>query len=204
MFSLSFICLIFENLHFNFISWHFKWHWLSSSFISNFYSQRNTRIERYKLDETIPRVTKICKMNWKGASISLKGWMIGSWSRRYHGFAYSVDSGGQPGHAPPIIKMGANPFFAPPIIRREFFIFYKKHERKQKQRQRKKNTKKVEYILNEGCTFLRKSCRWKKGHQKFLRIEGFFQNFFENVVWKYIFPKFLPPNIYDKSTPLLY
>ena len=24
-----------------------------------------------------------------------------------------VDSGGQPGHAPPIIRMGANPFFAP-------------------------------------------------------------------------------------------
>ena len=62
----------------------------------------------------------------------------------------------------------------------------------------------------------------KKGHQKFLRIEGFFKNFFENVVWKYIFPKFLapqylwpkflppnicdpnfcPPNIYDKSTLL--
>src|SRR6218665_3940133 len=35
-----------------------------------------------------------------------------------------VDSGGQPGHAPPIIKMGQNPFFAPQIIRREFFNFF--------------------------------------------------------------------------------
>ena len=34
-----------------------------------------------------------------------------------------VDSGGQPGHAPPIIRMGAKPLFCPPIIRREFFNF---------------------------------------------------------------------------------
>src|SRR6218665_3576895 len=35
-----------------------------------------------------------------------------------------VDSGGQPGHAPPIIRMGGkNPFLPPPIIRREFFNF---------------------------------------------------------------------------------
>ena len=30
---------------------------------------------------------------------------------------------GQPGHAPLIIKMGANPIFCPPIIRQEFNVF---------------------------------------------------------------------------------
>src|SRR6218665_3566949 len=35
-----------------------------------------------------------------------------------------LDSGGQPGHAPPIIKMGAKKPFCPPIIRREFFLVF--------------------------------------------------------------------------------
>ena len=50
---------------------------------------------------------------------------------------------GQHGHAPPIIKRGQNPFLCPPLIRLEFFIFFylKKHESKQKQRQRKKGSK---------------------------------------------------------------
>src|SRR6218665_2992193 len=45
---------------------------------------------------------------------------------------------GQPGHAPPIIKMGAKPPFAPNYQTRIFYFFIlKKHERKQKkQRQR--------------------------------------------------------------------
>jgi len=59
-----------------------------------------------------------------------------------------------------------------------------------------------------------KSCRWlKKGHQKFLRIEGFFQNFLrmlsENIFSLnfcstiFVTQIFAPPNIFDKSTPLV-
>src|SRR6218665_217473 len=57
--------------------------------------------------------------------------------------AIGVDSGGQPGHAPPIIKMGGqNPFLAPPIIRADFLfcsIFVKKNmkERRNREKERK-------------------------------------------------------------------
>ena len=84
-------------------------------------------------------------------------------------------------------------------------------ESRKRDKERKIQRKGTKFWMKGGNFW--KSCRWlKKGHQKFLRIEGFFQNLFENVVWKYIFPKFLPPpifcdpnfcppNIYDKSTP---
>src|SRR6218665_787422 len=53
-----------------------------------------------------------------------------------------VDSGGKPGHAPPIIKMGQNPFFAPPIIRREFLFFlFKKNMKESRNRDKERKYK---------------------------------------------------------------
>ena len=66
--------------------------------------------------------------------------------------------------------------------------------------------------MNEGCKFLKKSCRLKKGPQKFLRIEGdfvpnFFRMLFENIFSQNFCPpifvtQIFAPNIYDKSTPV--
>jgi len=55
-----------------------------------------------------------------------------------------VDSRRQPGHAPPIIRMGANHLF-PPIIRGEFF-----ENHKRKQRQRNKNRKESKEAKERG------------------------------------------------------
>ena len=47
-----------------------------------------------------------------------------TYSHKHIHTSIGVDSGGQPGHAPPNNEDGGqNPFLAPPIIRREFFIF---------------------------------------------------------------------------------
>jgi len=130
-----------------------------------------------------------------------------------------VDSGGQPGHAPPIIKMG-KPLFCPSNnqtrICNFFYLKKIKHERKQKQRQRKKNTKKREYIFNEGCHFL-KSCNMlmtkKRSSEILENRRGFFQIFCRMLSENIFFPKIFAPhpifvtqiyasNIYDKSTPV--
>ena len=98
---------------------------------------------------------------------------------------------------------------APPNNQTRIFyiikFFIKKHERKQKQRQEKKIQRKRSQFWMKGAHFF-KSCRWlKKGHQKFLRIEGMLcENIFSiNFCPPNICdPNFCPPNIYDKSTPL--
>src|SRR6218665_3873137 len=99
---------------------------------------------------------------------------------------------GQPGHAPPIIRMGGqNPFFAPPIIRREFcnFVYLKKINMKES-RNRDNNTKRTEYILNERCQFCKKSCRKKRSSEILERIEG---NFFKIFCLKVNLPKIFAP-----------
>jgi len=52
--------------------------------------------------------------------------------------------------------MGGKTPFLPPNNQTIIFLFKKINMKKQKQRQRKKNTKKREYILNEGCKFCKK------------------------------------------------
>src|SRR6218665_2656484 len=75
------------------------------------------------------------------------------------------------------------------------------------------------YIFNEKCTFFRKKLsmtkkkkKEKKGRQNFFReLKGTFKDFFLKIYFPKIFappnicdPNFCPPpNIYDKSTPLM-
>src|SRR6218665_664572 len=67
-----------------------------------------------------------------------------------------VDSGGQPGHAPPIIRMGAKPLFYPPNNQTRIFLFCLFKKNMKESRNRDNNTKKTEYILNERCKFCKK------------------------------------------------
>src|SRR6218665_4028630 len=92
-----------------------------------------------------------------------------------------VDSGGQPGHAPPIIKMGAKPLFCPPNNQTRIFIFFylKKKMKKAETETKKENTKKREQILNEGYNFLKKSCRGLKKVIRNFYNRIFKQNFLE-------------------------
>src|SRR6218665_1187757 len=87
-----------------------------------------------------------------------------------------VDSGGQPGHAPPIIRMGGKPLFCPPNNQTRFFNFvYLKKINMKESRNRDNNTKKTEYILNERCKF----CKKKLSTMRiFERIEDNFSRFF--------------------------
>jgi len=110
--------------------------------------------------------------------------------------------------ATPIIKMGVKPLFCPPNNQRRifyFFIFYKKNMKVSRNRDtERKIQSKGSKLCMKGVNFWKKLSMTKK---------RYFQNFFENVVWKCIFPKllppnicdpnFCPPNIYDKSTPLV-
>ena len=54
----------------------------------------------------------------KGHIIDNRKVRLGSLIGKGETVPIGVDSGGQPGHAPPIIKMGSKPLFCPPIIRR--------------------------------------------------------------------------------------
>src|SRR6218665_487596 len=128
---------------------------------------------------------------------------------------------GQPGHAPPIIRMGGKtPFCPPPIIRREVFNFvYLKKINTKKSRNRDNNTKRTEYILNERCQFCKKVVEKKvvrnfgenrrELFQDFLSESKFAQNFCPSNICDPNFcspnicvPNLCPPNIYDKSTPM--
>jgi len=76
--------------------------------------------------------------------------------RKYSVGLIGVDSGGQPGHAPPIIKMWGQILVSPPIMRGEFFICYNFKKRLKKAETKTEKYKGVyvhvrQKIFNEGC-----------------------------------------------------
>src|SRR6218665_3266271 len=87
---------------------------------------------------------------------------------------------GKPGHALPIIKMGANPLFCPPNNQTRIFYFclFKKNKMKES-RNRDNNRKKTEYILNERCKFFVRNFGENRRElfQDFLSENKFAQNF---------------------------
>src|SRR6218665_2301602 len=103
-----------------------------------------------------------------------------------------VDSGGQPGHAPPnnYDGGGQNPFLPPNNQTRIFkFCLFKKINMKES-RNRDNNTKRTEYILNERCQFCKKKLSMTK--KKVVR------NFEENrrELFKIFFLKVNLPKIF--------
>src|SRR6218665_142227 len=114
--------------------------------------------------------------------------VINGWPHIESAYRHRRRLWGQPGHAPPIIKMGGKTAFCPPIIRRKFVIFYfKKETRKKAEETETKKEKYKEKGVN--CVhFLKKLSMTKKRSSEFFENRRMFFTKFLECCLKIYFP----------------
>jgi len=182
-----------------------------------------TRSERHAICRAI-----LTGLYWRGYYVSglfytafrlelipLKGWV----SHTDPSFPFlsvtsiGVDSGGSPGtRLPPLIKMGEKLLFCLPNNQTRIcnvVIFYKTWKKAETET-KKENTKKTEYILNEGCHFWKKLLLMtkKRSSEILENRRGFFQKLFrmlsENIFSKNCFAPVFVTQIFAPQSEKLY